>query len=668
MAYLEISTGDKQGTNISLVNDTSIGRSTDNVLCLLDSSVSRHHAAIRKKDNYYAIVDLGSANGTVVNRRPLHRLVPQPLYENDEVVICATKMIFRSEGDDPVSTKRIPYFQAAGAPDLIFPTNVSNVSVVMKTDSRLPDFSASIDVSRASLVKDEEHNNVEGLTIALNRLTALIKISQDLGALTKPEALFDRIMNVIFEIFPAADRAFIMLREGDQMQPKCARTRDMAASPQELCVSKTLIEAVVSKRQSVLSSDAQQDERFATHQSMVNLSIRSLMCAPFIYKEDILGIIGVDTKSGTKTFTADDLMMLTSISAQAAIAIKNADLFETVESETQVRTQLARYLSPDVVEGVLEGTIPLTLGGEKKHGTLFFCDIVGFTRMSESLPATDVVEKLNMYFSVTTEIITRNKGTLHKFGGDMIMAFWNVLFPDDAAQVNAIAASLEMQVAVWLFDCDLEAAGQFPVYIGIGCNTGEFAGGNVGGEDRMEYTVIGDNVNLAQRIESLASRWQVFVAESTYAPAAAHCIAIKLPPVNVKGKSMPIQIYSIRGIERGRDEIILDIPVKIVLDGGLTAGAGMLTGLMHRADGITISLSSTTIFAQGSRLTLDFSLPELKRPLSITVLVTDVDRSANGGAAASFTLSEITGDEALEFLVPGACIESHMLWPDMVRH
>jgi class 3 adenylate cyclase len=392
------------------------------------------------------------------------------------------------------------------------------------------------------------------------------------------------------------------------------------------------------------------------------------MCAPFICKDELLGIISLDTMSSLHSFSAEDLAMLTSIAGQAAIAIKNAHLFVAVEKETRVRATLSRYLSKDVVEGVIDGTIPLQLGGEKKYGTVFFCDIVGFTRIAENLSAVEVVEKLNRYFAITTEIITRNRGTLHKFGGDMIMAFWNVMFSDEHAQIKAIRASVEMQSAVWKFDNELTAAGQAPLFLGIGCNTGDFAGGNVGGEERMEYTVIGDNVNLAQRIESLASRWQVFTAESTYAPAASQCCAVKLPLAHVKGKSVPIQIFSIRGIQSDPGKMLLTVPVNISADEGRIAGPGML---MHYSNGdstLLLNLPHAGGLLRSATLSMEFDLPELTDTLRLSGTIKSIDSSGKSSSGAAVVLENLTGKEAMAFLKPGCCIESGKTWDEMKRH
>ena len=671
MAYLEITQGSGRGKIIRLGGEIPIGRAIENGISLSDSEVSRQHALIRPKDNYFVIIDCGSANGTFINGRALHRFVPQPLYEGDEISICSTKLKFVAEGRDPLAIKKTaPVMPAIG--DALKLRGAGSLSMILTSETRLPPVSATMDASRSILeVKEPGEGGRENLLEAMKRLQVMVTVSNNLGALTRPEALLEKIMESIFDLFPQADRAFIMLADktSKEMLPVLGRTRTNAAEAQEdFPMSRTIINTVMEKKQSILSSDAQKDGRFAAGQSIVDLSIRSLMCAPFICKNELLGIISIDTRSNARAFSSQDLAMLTSIAGQAAIAIKNADLFATVEKETHLRAQLSRYLSRDVVEGVIDGSIPLRLGGEKKYGTVLFCDIVGFTGIAEQLSALAVVEKLNRYFCITTEIITRNHGTLHKFGGDMIMAFWNVMVPDDHAQINAIRAGVEMQIAIWNFDCRVENSGQAPLYMGIGCNTGEFAGGNVGGEDRMEYTIIGDNVNLAQRIESLASRWQVFVAEPTFEPSASQCCAVRLPLAQVKGKSVPIQAYSVRGIQCDPGKMLLTIPVVLIDDTGASKGPGMLVQFNNIDATVLLNLGDTSVVSQGDTLSMEFDLPELSETLTLTGIVKSLEPCRKGSAGRVTTLRGLAGKSALEFIRPGCCIESQKSWEAMKRH
>ena len=672
MVYLEIKEGLLKGTCISFSGKLTIGRNMSNQLYLNDGSVSRHHAEIWFKETYYALVDIGSANGSLVNGEQLHRLVPRPLYEGDAIVIGESCIIFHAQGEQPPGADRQPQSNEETA-DLLALRRSSTLSVVMTQEESSRPVNLTLDASRIFKF-DTTNKSPEKLIATIKRLQAMVDITIDLGTILDPERLAQRIMSVIFDIFPSADRSFIMSfdKKYGELRPVAARHRIAREFGNDVFqVSKTILNTVVREHQSILLSDAQSDHRFAEHQSIVDFSIRSLMCAPFIYKDELLGVIGVDTMSRQHAFSADDLTMLTGIASQSAISIKNAELYAEIENETEIRTQLSRYLPHDVVDGIIHGTIPLRLGGETKWGTVLFCDIVGFTSLAENLSALDVVDKLNRYFSLVTEIVTASKGTLHKFGGDMIMAFWNVMVPDDNACYNAVKCSLEMQNAVFIFDIQLEFERQRPIYLGIGCNTGEFAGGNIGGANRMEYTVIGDNVNLAQRIESLASRWQILVAEETWRSVRDKCASVKLSPIQVKGKTEPITVYSIRGLQRADGSHLLTLPLIIMTPEGSICGSGLAVHYSPSNDSKELHIITMATIPPWNTLIVQFDLPELASALHLTGTIHAAYRKNCEGHCtySHIILTDLSGDSnAFEFLTAGTCIESRKNWGDMKRH
>ncbi|MCX7727102.1 MAG: FHA domain-containing protein, partial [Chitinispirillaceae bacterium] len=458
MAYLFIKEGELSGTKFFLdENRVTIGRNNTNKLFINDLSVSRQHAEIRINEGKYEIIDVGSANGTFVNGERLYKNVPHILYDGDEIAIGNNTIIFYTEEGRKSTSKRATKEE-------------TKVSVIVTDEEHQGIVSATIDASKA-LLYDTATKTPENLISIVNRLQSMIDISLDLVTIFQPEELAEKIMAHIFDVFPKADRAFIVVwdKKKAELKPLAAQSRiGMKGKGNSFPVSRTILNTVIEKRQSIMLSDALSDSRFSSQKSIVDLSIRSLMCAPFICKDEILGVIGVDTMTRQKAFTEEDLLMLTGIASQAAIALKNAELYSALEKETKIRTQLSRYLSSDIVEGIIKGNISLKLGGEKKYGTIIFCDIVGFTTLAENLSAVDVVEKLNRYYSVVTDIVKKYKGTLHKFAGDMIMAFWNVMVPDKEASTSAIKCSLEMQNEVFLFNIALAYESQRPIYLGIG--------------------------------------------------------------------------------------------------------------------------------------------------------------------------------------------------------
>ncbi len=680
MGFIQITSGVNQNTLVEITAEITVGRAPDNVLCLPDSRTSRRHASFRPEGPRTLITDLGSSNGTYVNGVRIPPSGSRILQDGDDIQICSTSLRFTEKHPD---SQRSPARSSARPAADLRPRprgdirQSGSLSIIMTPDDLgVPAVEAAIDASTSmSEIRAEEQSSERGLREAVRRLQAMVRVAGALGAVTKHQDLLEKIMDSIFDIFPHADRAFIMLRDRakDEMLPAVGRDRTRPRQPgeeQEFAVSRNIMNSAIEKRQSILCSNAQQDDRFAAQQSIVDLNICSVMCAPFVWKDEVLGVINVDTVRNLHTFKADDLAMLTGIAAQAAIALKNAHLYDAVQEETRNRAHLARYMSPDVVQAVLDGSIPLETGGRKARGTVFFADIVGFTSLAEKLSAIEVVDSLNRYFTITTDTVTRNKGTLHKFAGDMIMAFWNVMFPDPTPEYNAVVASLQMQTRVWSFDLDLKGEGRDPLFLGIGCNTGEFAAGNIGGEERIEFTVIGDNVNLGQRIESLAGRWQVFVSESTYLPIRQRCLAIRLPDTQVKGKKEKIRIYSVRGCLVDNDELVLCLPIRILGADGKPLGEGLISGGSGTGENLRLELATEVKLASGMSLIMEFNIPELHWLLRIAGQVTATNRAAHDGAAV-YTRAELANlvgsDDALAFLQPGSLIESQREWAEIRR-
>jgi len=190
---------------------------------------------------------------------------------------------------------------------------------------------------------------------------------------------------------------------------------------------------------------------------------------------------------------------------------------EKLIRETLVRSALSRYLPADVVENLVQNPDALKLGGERRFVTVLFCDVVGFSYISESLPPETIVSLLNELFSIATEIIHRRKGIVDKFIGDCIMAVWGVpnSYPDDAKMALAAAEDLRRWLEVgnrrWRQKWGVE------IQLAMGMHSGMVVAGNIGSEKRMEYTVIGDTVSIAARLEDSAQAGQILLSEETHA-------------------------------------------------------------------------------------------------------------------------------------------------------
>ncbi|MCE9596556.1 MAG: adenylate/guanylate cyclase domain-containing protein [Spirochaetia bacterium] len=218
--------------------------------------------------------------------------------------------------------------------------------------------------------------------------------------------------------------------------------------------------------------------------------------------------------------------------------------FEGAEKR-RFKGAMAKYLSPDVLEEVMNrGEIKAEVG-ERRIMTVLFSDVRGFTTISENMDAAAVVSILNEYFSHMVRIIFEQKGTLDKFIGDAIMAFWGAPIhrPDHA--LLAVRSALAMTSALRSLNQEFAARQMAPLAMGVGVNTGEMIVGNIGSDQRLDYTLIGDNVNLGSRLESLTTQYgaEILIAESTKREVEHEIPCRIIDLVAVKGKSIPISVY-----------------------------------------------------------------------------------------------------------------------------
>ena len=220
-----------------------------------------------------------------------------------------------------------------------------------------------------------------------------------------------------------------------------------------------------------------------------------------------------------------------------------------IEAKTKekVENAMGKYMSEDVMKDVIKNIDNLGLGGKKAVVTVLFSDIRGFTSMSEKMSAQEVSELLNEYFSAMEPIVTKYNGIINKFIGDAVMAVFGEPIQDNNHPINAVKCGYEMLKKVEELDVKWQKEGKPTIQIGIGINTGEVFVGNIGSEKRMEYTVIGDTVNLASRLESYNKTYQthILISSSTYEASKEFIKTNKISDVEIRGKSEKIDIYEV---------------------------------------------------------------------------------------------------------------------------
>ncbi len=553
MPSLNLITNDGRSLNFPISKDKiTIGRGEDCDLTLTsDKTVSRSHARIEKIKEGYLLTDLGSYNRTKVNEKLVQSVL---LKHNDKIRIGRTNLIFltkkkksASPEDSLVLTTDSDYEKEHN--QILRTHSGSGLSesdelLVSIEDMKLPKegvITAQPEETEADSKILERSNKV---------LRVLYDISSQLTSITDFRELLKRIMDNIFRVIDA-DYGFLLLTgdtEEDQLTPVVVKHKDDKEKDKEtLKVSRTIIDKVIHDKEAILTSDAMADSRFDGSKSVFLQKIRSAMYAPLWRKDTVIGVIGLNSVRFDNQFTQDDLKLLEAIGSQSAMILEQASLNEQIREEEILRSRLERFLSPQVAEMIATGsqeTIDNVMEPTELTATIVFTDIIAFTQLAEKIPPRETNMILNQYFSMVTDIIFRHDGTLDKYIGDGLMAVFGAPMERQDDAERAILAAKEMREKLAAMMAKKEShTRKFDIRIGI--NTGRVVAGNIGSPRRMDYTVIGDPVNIASRLESIAEPNQILIGEETYETIKDRFEIRKIGPQKVKGKSAEIMVYEV---------------------------------------------------------------------------------------------------------------------------
>lgn len=502
MATVQINTeGDIHVVDLSVDRPVIIGRSRETDIHLDDPSLSRRHCEVRRLGSQWVLKDLGSFNGTYCNNLAVSE---HNLHHGDQIQLGLSVLTFLLSPDELRAAQ--PVAQASSAD-------------VAEMSRRLRNFKSLLDISKA----------VSGV-LDTNQLLELV-VQKGIG-LTN------------------AERGFLILYTRPGHEFRVARSRDWhAIEAPEKQVSRSVIAAVESSGEPVLTIDAQSDLA-SMSQTIAGLEIRSLMCAPLRVKDDVVGCIYVDSSVSEQEFSQESLNLLQAFADQAAIAIENARLYDAMnasrEAERHVRQIFQKYVPKDVVQRALQ----LHEGGRlsaKGFATVLFSDIRGFTSLSERMEPEEVVAFLNDYLQRMVEIVFEEGGIVDKFIGDAVMAIFGAPLPRPDDAVRAVRAAQRMLQELDKFNEEQARKGGVHIRIGIGIHSGMLIAGNIGSDRKMEYTVIGDTVNIASRVQDLTKEFgvEIMITQGCYEAAGKAVPARLLPPVLVKGKELPLTVYEV---------------------------------------------------------------------------------------------------------------------------
>ena len=509
----------------------TLGRHPDNSIQVLDRIVSKEHARITLAPNgRWVVRDAGSLNGTMVNGERVGEAV---LNDGDRIQLGNTTFEFTE--DNPRAQQSTTMSRAPrGGRVTMMPGQVQS------------EVRNRIDASKRFLPV-AEITDIETLRSDYEKLRVAHELSQKLAIDTDLDRLLQQIVDETFQII-RADRAVILLYDNDTDTLRPAYVRQKRAD-EEIKLSNTILDEVKRNKAAVLSSDAMVDERFKAAKSIIMQGIRSTMAVPLLVGDQLVGAFHVDSMLASGAFTDKDLLLFSGIATQAAIAIQNFRLAKKIEHEAATRAQFQRLLSPNLVDEIVSGSLALDQAGANREVTMLFADIRGFTSMSERHTPEEMVETLNSYFEFMVDVLFKHGGTLDKYVGDEIIGLFGapVELPD--APVRAVRCALDMLKALDEFNLTRKHEGKEEVRIGIGINTGPVIAGAIGSSRTLQYTVIGDAVNLAARLCSEAKASEIIISPTTMSQCRPFVIAEERVPVAVKGKSEAIQIWNITGMQ-----------------------------------------------------------------------------------------------------------------------
>ncbi len=548
MARLIISSPDGKRGILELTKPVvTVGRGHANDLVLNDASVSRFHAVIKLVGETVVVADRGSTNGVLVNDE---RISSEHLFRpSDRMSIGIYELRLEAAADSSLVVRR------AEIP--------STIDQVLHGDARqliprAPDTPTGTVTEMAAQVKRLERENY--------LLRVLYDAGKALHAKLSIEDIAAQIVELSFRI-EGVERGFVMLLDenGDiarQTEVRCRREPPSghggSFEQPRIILSRAIIDRLRTEMEPILITDLSSDERFQASESIRISGLRSAMCAPLVVAGDweprtggfsgkrrLCGILYVDNMERAAAFTQEELNVFALVATQAAAAIESARAHTQLAEAAVQRRALERFLAPEVVEMVATNPHEIHLGGVNQVATILFADIRGFTSIAERMPPQRIVEFLNEYFTRVTDVIFDHGGTLDKYLGDGVLAVFGAPFSKGNDALNAVRTAVAIQRLVTELNRDAGARGWPDLKVGIGISTGVVTAGNIGSPRRIDYTVVGDTVNVAARLTAHATPGQILITEATATEIGAEFHTASLPPLTIKGKSEPVRVFAV---------------------------------------------------------------------------------------------------------------------------
>ena len=372
----------------------------------------------------------------------------------------------------------------------------------------------------------------------------LYELARDLSSSLELDVVLRKVMDRVITLMKAS-RGFIVLVDpitGTMSVPMSGGEADPEKTRLFLG-SKTVIEQVVRTGQAVVSTDASLDDRFKGQQSVILQNLRSIIAVPLVTKSKVIGAVYVDNPFRAAIFEEKDKEFLQAISDLAAIAIDNARQYARSEL---LRSLFELHVNKQVTDYVLARSDRPTqfLHGERRQVTMLNSDIAGFSALSQRMEAEELVDFLNRYFERMIDVVLAHGGNIDKFQGDGMLVVFGAPNPMDDHAPQALKAARGMVKEIDRLNRELIEAGQPPISVGIGLDTGYVVAGHVGSQRRLEFTLIGVPVNNSSYLSKVRPA-RVLMSETTRARVPNGFRVSDFEPMLLKGANQPQPIFEL---------------------------------------------------------------------------------------------------------------------------
>ena len=372
----------------------------------------------------------------------------------------------------------------------------------------------------------------------------LYELARDLSSTLDLDRLLEKVMDRVIELMKAS-RGFIVLVDplDGSTSVQMARGEADPEKARQFLGSRTVIEHVVRTGLAVVTTDASMDDRFKGQQSVIMQNLRSIIAVPLVTKGKVIGAVYVDNPFRAAIFEEKDKEFLQAIADLAAIAIDNARQYERSEF---LRQLFEAHVNKQVTDYVLTRSARALrfLPGERREVTILNSDIAGFSTLSQSMDAEELVAFLNDYFRRMIRVVLDHGGNIDKFQGDGMLVVFGAPNPMHDHAERALNAALDMVREIERFNQDLVDAGRSAISVGMGLDTGEVVAGHVGSDDRMEFTLIGVPVNNSAYLSKVRPA-RVLMSEATRQRVPNGFRVADYEPLQLKGTKGPQAIYEL---------------------------------------------------------------------------------------------------------------------------